>query len=398
MKDVIIYLAEFDRKNLFKLASILAVMIAIALPISTALVNVLFVLVPLLVVLSGDLKEKFDAIKDNSVAMTFFLFFVMFVVGCFYTTAPLHDMLHTLLKYDKFFLILFLFPIFSDNKWRNIAVNAFVATVLITVLLSYFKFFVLSHFFDSLFAGAKQSQSSIFKNYIQASFLVSICFYILLIEFSKYKKFWWILVPIILLLLFDLFFMNKGRTGYIVTAALIVLFCWQKFRWEGMLAALLAIVLGTICLFHFSTNFSVRMDQAYKNVELNRLHSSVGLRTSFFRHSVNIIKHSPVIGFGTGSFIAESKNIKDDSYVPSANPHNEYLNIGVQFGLVGVAFLFFMFGWQWYKSYSLPEKWRFIAQGIIVSIMVGSLANSWLMDTTEGHLYVYFMAVIFSAL
>ena len=41
---------------------------------------------------------------------------------------------------------------------------------------------------------------------------------------------------------------------------------------------------------------------------------------------------------------------------------------------------------------------QYFAQAVLVSIAVGSLFNSWLMDVTQGCFYVIFTALLFASL
>jgi O-antigen ligase len=80
------------------------------------------------------------------------------------------------------------------------------------------------------------------------------------------------------------------------------------------------------------------------------------------------------------------------------NPHNEYINILFQLGIFGVTAFVGFFCFLFKRSFALPcpEKW--FAQGIILAIAIGCLANSWLMDFTSGYFFVMIVAFCFGAL
>jgi O-antigen ligase len=105
---------------------------------------------------------------------------------------------------------------------------------------------------------------------------------------------------------------------------------------------------------------------------------------------------SPYIGFGTGSVFKKFDELAKTRDLVTNNPHNEYLNIGIQFGLLGLLFFLFMFYNFWQQSNKLDVFYELAVKGLIMAIAIGSLFNSLLMDTTEGHFFAYFMVVLFS--
>jgi hypothetical protein len=70
-----------------------------------------------------------------------------------------------------------------------------------------------------------------------------------------------------------------------------------------------------------------------------------------------------------------------------SNPHNQTLNVAVQWGLVGVALLWAM--WLVHLSLFRGEGLvAWIGLLVVVQNMLSSLINSHLFDFTEGWIYV----------
>ena len=133
------------------------------------------------------------------------------------------------------------------------------------------------------------------------------------------------------------------------------------------------------------------------NVYKHDDYTSIGLRITFLRNSINLFIANPVFGVGTGGFVHKYAAIKTTPATLTKNPHNEYIYIAVQFGVIGLAILLLFFGIPVWNGEMLPAKYRDISQGMILAIMTGCLANSWLLDTTPGHCYAYFMVLAFAA-
>jgi O-antigen ligase len=127
--------------------------------------------------------------------------------------------------------------------------------------------------------------------------------------------------------------------------------------------------------------------------------NSNALRYDFLRNSSQITLQSPLIGHGTGSFKFVYQEFVLNHAVHryfSENPHNEYLMIAVQWGGLGLLLWLLLLFLLWRNTCDYPPLWQWQARGFVLAIIVGSLVNSLLLDTTEGHLFAYLTALFFS--
>jgi hypothetical protein len=120
--------------------------------------------------------------------------------------------------------------------------------------------------------------------------------------------------------------------------------------------------------------------------------TSIGLRLEFWQKSLRFISEAPVIGHGTGSlrglFERAANGYSEHSQGDIiSNPHNQTLNIGVQWGIVGVILLYAM----WLVHLLLFRGEGLVAWiGLLVVVQNAftSLFNSHLFDFHEGWMYV----------
>jgi O-antigen ligase len=379
-------------------SKILLVATAFILPFSTALTNIAFIGVAILCLLAGNYREKLHAILHNPVAILMLAFFLMFVIGISYSTASFHDSLAMAMKYDRILFAVIFLPQFQEAKWRNYALNAFLAAMLIVLCLSLIKAIGLLPW------DYESGPVEVFRGHIAFNFLMGFTAYLLLLRIVDAKtKFCRLLFIVLwLLVVFDTIFLCIGRSGYVVLVALILLFCLQHLNWKGLLLAFCGICLLGAVAYEVAPNFKQRIDlvvhdlRAYQ-VDKNQ-DTSLGDRYNFATNSILLLKAHPILGTGTGSFSGEYAKIQPTPKVLTHNPHNEYLLMGVQFGAVGICLLLLLFGVQLWESKKLPGEMRYIAQAVVLAIALGSLANSWLLDTTQGHFYAYFIALTFGAL
>ena len=138
-----------------------------------------------------------------------------------------------------------------------------------------------------------------------------------------------------------------------------------------------------------TTSSSSRDYQLYK---AQNHPTSIGLRLEFWRKSLRFFAEAPVIGHGTGSTrgLFERAATGPDrcaSRQVIGNPHNQTLNVAVQWGTVGVIILYAMW---------LAHLLLFRGEGLVawIGLMVvvqnffTSLFNSHLFDFHEGWMYV----------
>jgi len=377
--------------NLELASKICAVATAAAIVLSNTATSILFPLTVVLSLAAGNWRIKLNAIARNPAAIIFLLFCALFVFGSVYTTATLKDVLLMFRKYDKFLFAVFFIPVFTQERWRNYAVNTFLAAIFVMLITSYLRAYNVLTIF------AHNGTVEVFRQSIEFNFLMAFAAYLCLFKIAANEKACRLLwLGFLLTIIHTIFFRSIGRSGYFVVFGLLGLFCLQKLKWRGLLVAILSAAMIITAVFMFSTTFKTRINEIFSDVKVyqQNINTSVGLRISFVENSLKLIKKHPILGTGTGSFAREYATVGP---VLTRNPHNEYCFIAVQFGVVGLIVLFLLFGVPVWYSRFLPEESKFIARGAVLALALGCLANSWLLDTVPGHFYAYFIALAYAA-
>jgi O-antigen ligase len=127
---------------------------------------------------------------------------------------------------------------------------------------------------------------------------------------------------------------------------------------------------------------------------------SASQRREFVTNSLYLIQENMWLGSGTGSVSQRYADIPKDRIKTNitTNPHNEYAATALQLGLTGLTALFLFFSLQYRQSKCIESvEQRYLAQGLIAFIIVSSLGNSMLMDSGEGHFWIFFVALLFSS-
>jgi O-antigen ligase len=120
--------------------------------------------------------------------------------------------------------------------------------------------------------------------------------------------------------------------------------------------------------------------------------TSLGLRLEFWRKSLGFFAEAPIKGHGTGSTRGLFEQAKTGTgYQASAevigNPHNQTLNVAVQWGVIGVAVLYaiWILHLLLFRGDGLAS---WIGLLVVLQNIFTSLFNSHLFDFHEGWMYV----------
>jgi len=180
----------------------------------------------------------------------------------------------------------------------------------------------------------------------------------------------------------------------------------QRFTKKILLLTVLVMTIFLALYINFSDKAS-RMREGVANTQVflqpghEQTESSMGQRYAFWEYSIKLIAEKPLFGHGTGSFAKEYERIaqnKQPEHWITRNPHNEFLMVGVQLGLLGLLIYLGFLASQYYCAKKLPNREKWIAQGLLLSLIVTSLFNSPFLDHTEGHWFASMIALCFAAL
>ena len=167
----------------------------------------------------------------------------------------------------------------------------------------------------------------------------------------------------------------------------------------------MAIFLITVVAFsgyNYSPLFKNRIQQISYDLAkfTTNPDTSIGHRINFAKNTFELIKSSPFIGVGTGDFPAEytKVNLKNTPTArPTVQPHNQYLFIQAQLGIVGlIAFL-----WVFYVQFQLAfaSKNQFIHHtGVALPFLflIIMLSDTYLLGHFTSNLYILFSSFIYS--
>lgn len=360
------------------------------LPISTSLTNIFFFSAIGLLLCS---KEAVPYLKQCVHFKTNWIFlsvFALSLLGLTYgdVSLPHRDGITHYLTYG---LAIFLFAYMQKDHWRERYLWAFFAAMLLTLILSYLKYFGLINIKPGY------SAATIFKDHIFTSIAFALTFYFFGLKFIHIPKVRRYLLPLLILLSYEILFISQSITGFSMYFLLLALLGIQHYKFKGLLFATLAIPIMLMVAYAFSSNFSSvinkTIDDSVQWKDISK-ETSAGHRLNYWNKALILIKQKPLFGYGTGSVKKIYTPVIDGLAIQTSNPHNAYLNTLLQFGLLGLSVLIVMFIYIFKQSLILPQFERFYLQGFLLSFYSGALFNSWFMDFSQSHLFVLFVTLL----
>ena len=198
--------------------------------------------------------------------------------------------------------------------------------------------------------------------------------------------------------------MVQGATGYLVVGALAILLGSQHMGWRGGVGMFLAIAVLLVAALAVPNPFQERIDKIQRELQdwnpSGSTRTSTGLRLEFYQNSLAVAAQHPLIGVGTGGFPkAYAAQVAGTGKSETRNPHNEFLHIAIQVGILGVVLLVALFVFQWRLAARLPSPmYRGLAHGLVITMVIGCMFNSFLLDHTEGLFYAWLTGLLYGGL
>ncbi|MFN9196676.1 MAG: O-antigen ligase family protein [Planctomycetaceae bacterium] len=322
--------------------------------------------------------------------------FLAMLVGLSWTSAPLKDGIRCLLKYRELLLLPLFTQVFAEARWRRLAVRGFLAGCGILLTLSYLEW--ITGFDLGITQVRFPNDHVIFKDRIIHNLLMSLFAYLAALEWERSTgAIRWGWLAAIGLAVFNMTFLVQGRTGYLAFGALLTLWSMRRFGWRGLLLTAVVLVSGAVVACKVSavvhSRFLLTWNQIQNQFGSHQQHSD-DPRMEFYVNTLQLIARHPWVGTGTGSFETEyTAYIEGRDLLSVSEPHNEFLHLTFQLGLLGgLAWLALLVN-HWRLSRSLPAWERAVLQGVVLCIGLGTLFNSLILSVTGGVVWSFLAGV-----
>jgi len=375
-------------------ADICVILVAISLPWSTTLVAIFAAASVIAMAPFLDLKSFLQSLKRPNCALPIALF-ALAVVGTLWSNAPWATRLYAIGPTTKLLMLPLLFYHF-ERSTRGVQV--FVAFLASCVLLLAMSWIVV---FDPRLALKPEAAYGVpVKNYIDQSQEFALCAVALafpIVTLLRTNRIMQALLlsAIALSFVINMMFVVVSRTALVTMPIMLAVFALLHLKWRSIVMIFsTAIVLAGLAWtasphLRWTTATFLRDYQIYRELDQP---TSIGMRLEFWEKSLRFFAEAPIIGHGTGSTrglfeqAATGPKVLAGGEVVS-NPHNQTLNVAVQWGVIGIVGLYAM----WLVHLLLFRGDGLVAWiGLLVVVqnIFTSLFNSHIFDFNPGWMYV----------
>ncbi len=386
-----------------KITQWIAVGLTIALFFSAPAVNILEGLLILCVISSKILRKRLINALYSPLCMAALLFYGVILIAAIYSIAPPNEAWGMVNGWRKIIILPFAYVALFKTPSKDLLLKTFLTTSIACLVWSF-----LSHNFPNTFFYTT-SAGIIVKNHATQGMFFGIAILICLTKASKLPIFH--IKSIILHLTGLIFFINiltitHGRSGYVITFICLISFLIYQTRnlsLKKRSLVLMASILMAASLFATAEKSRNRILEGIQEMTQPKTAGdpgSMGVRTYWWQHSIEMIQKNPVLGIGTGAFAVGLDNQIKDLTGPAAtrtnDPHNQFLKILVEQGLIGFSALLAVI-FSAFLSKNVSQPYRMIGLTVLIGWCATSLANSHFSTFHEGHFIWFWLGAMLAS-
>lgn len=384
-----------------KTYGVLFTLLAFSMPISVFITDCLIFLISALWIVEGNLKQKWYSIKSSKWMFSIIILFVFYWFGLLW--GDFHQDAKWII--EKTALLLFL-PILYSLKFCEKDLKNAITGFIISMSLSSFIALLINYNIiprltkvNDIFSNSYNISAFMSYNYHNLFLVFSIFLVVVSLFKLPFKKRNIFLLLSLVLMCFSLF-TEAGRVGHVLflVGAIFLTFHFFQKKPIGLIFTFALIASIFVLSIQYSDDFNRRVEETKENIsniETSNF-NSISVRYNLWNYSLELIKKQPLLGYGTGSFSSQfstlgpeiSKNLEGQH----KTPHNNFLYVFFELGIVGLFILLSIFYFQ-FKEYSkLSDRW--IRSFFLILFLLSFFSDSYFQNHNSAILYVFISLVL----
>jgi len=384
--------------NLDKVNSYIFGLYGLFISLSVSISGFLAYLMLIILLINGNLKEKISELKSNPFIYAVIGFVVIHFLGLLWTD-DLSWAYKTIKREWKLLFIVFFMMIVRKEHFKYY-LKCFIVGMSISEVVSYAIWFGII----PPFMNATLEMPSPFIKHLNYTVYLAMAIYLLLhfvvLEYRLHNKQKWFVIVFVITMVINLF-ITGGRAGQIAFIVLLMVLSFSLIREHFKISV--ALVLGglfsIVIAYNTSSLFFDRANKAVNEiVHFTKDHNtSVGTRIALAINTFELIKQNPFLGVGTGDLLIEYEkvNTKSQYKTPVMHPHNMYLLMLAEFGLVGLIVLLSLFYSKVKIAFLIDDEFKNMRFAFSALFFVILFSNSYLYTHHTMVLYIFFSAFLF---
>lgn len=384
----------------FRLILVCIAAASVGLPIAIiSIAKMLLFIGGVAVLLGSRTASPANELRRTSIAVLIVL--SAFAISLVWSTAPEGDALISVGKYGKLLMIPLIVMLIKDRREAVYALGIFSLVQLFLLIGSWMLFLHLPVPWAT--SSSALTYNSVFSSYldqgIMTAVFAAICWHLRLLVPGKFGQYWATTVAVIALA--NVFFVLEGRSGHLVAILMLSLAIMWALPSRYRVVVVLLPVLLLLAVATISPTVQTRIVQvktemqafSFQRGENITTGSSSGIRLHFWHRAVQSMTEHPAYGSGVGSWSSEFNRIEklQDSnrqvVAALSNPHQEYLQWGVQLGIPGVLLLAGLMISVLRDTLEMETVAARAVQSALVALAAACLFNSTLYDALIGDFF-----------
>ena len=379
------------------IARIAAALIAIGAFTGAAVSNVAAVVMLLAFMAAPSSLLRLKRAWHQPLGAAAMVFLIVLLLASTWSAAPFLVALKAWTGWRHFLLLFIALAIFDSRRSKLVFAAIFVGAASVAAIASFLAFDF----------GAAQETSDvaggiILRNHVTQGMALTagaLLALVLLVHARRGSWQQWACGAAAALMVANVVFVAYARSAYLALAVTSLVATLGIPRQRARLAAVSALIVLMCGAIWLSPVISQRIErglQEIRETNTSAVITPMGIRPVMWETAASIVRDAPLIGHGLGSFPEQYRTRVTQRYTGwkatlTADPHNQYLLILAETGLLGLA----AFAWFLFSTLRQRVRGPFGVTGIalLLAWSLTSLFSSHFHTFNEGHLIAILLGV-----